>query len=318
MKPKHRHDLKTNELAEWLGNLPRWAEENLTSIIIFCVLGAGLVGGFIYYRYMNTVVKVRQQQRITNLITRLPTLQTQIIQASTQGRDRSFELINLAKKLSNLANRTGNNTTAAIALIRSGDAYRAELHYRPEIIRKADLRKQINQAKQLYQQALEILGSPLNDPNGPTSTGKQNQTALSAKLPAMAKFKIALCEEELGNFAKAEEIYRNIIGADDLKFTPTYSQARERVAIISELKQKITFAPPQKTTPAGPGELPGSNIFQDINTTGANAPLIETSPSNEPVSANLCPIPPVEIKTETSKPPPEAVVERPNSDSNQP
>ena len=34
MKSDHRHELKTNELAEWLGNLPQWTKENLVTIII--------------------------------------------------------------------------------------------------------------------------------------------------------------------------------------------------------------------------------------------------------------------------------------------
>ena len=33
MKAEHRHELKTNELVEWLTNLPQWANENLTTII---------------------------------------------------------------------------------------------------------------------------------------------------------------------------------------------------------------------------------------------------------------------------------------------
>ena len=34
MKSDHRHELKTNELAEWLGNLPEWTKENFVTIII--------------------------------------------------------------------------------------------------------------------------------------------------------------------------------------------------------------------------------------------------------------------------------------------
>ena len=37
MKSDHRHDLKTNELAEWLINFPQWTKDNLITII--CVLG---------------------------------------------------------------------------------------------------------------------------------------------------------------------------------------------------------------------------------------------------------------------------------------
>jgi len=317
MKTKHRHELKTNELAEWLSNLPQWAKENLTSIIIFCILAGGAVGGFIYYRYQTTVIKARQQQLLTKLITRLPRLQTTLIRASAGGRDRSFELINLAKRLRNFANKTKNNTTAAIALIRCGDAYRAELHYRPEIVRKADLRKQINQAKRAYQQALERLGDTPNDPRGPTTKNKKTKTGLSTQLLAAAKFKIGLCEEELDNFEKAKEIYNTIIQTNEFKITTTYAQARERLAIIPDLRKKITFRISKKTTPAAPPELLRSNVFRDINT-GPNAPIIESAPVNKPVSANLGTTAPVEIKTKTVKPASEATIKTPNSNSNEP
>ena len=38
MKSSHRHELKTNELAEWLSNLPQWAKENRITIIGALVL----------------------------------------------------------------------------------------------------------------------------------------------------------------------------------------------------------------------------------------------------------------------------------------
>ena len=38
MKSEHRHELKTNELAEWLGNLPKWTSENLTTILVVLVV----------------------------------------------------------------------------------------------------------------------------------------------------------------------------------------------------------------------------------------------------------------------------------------
>ena len=44
MKSDHRHELKTNELAEWLRNLPEWTKENLVTIIIVVVVVAVLVG----------------------------------------------------------------------------------------------------------------------------------------------------------------------------------------------------------------------------------------------------------------------------------
>ncbi len=33
MKSEHRHELKTNELAEWIANFPTWAKENAKVLI---------------------------------------------------------------------------------------------------------------------------------------------------------------------------------------------------------------------------------------------------------------------------------------------
>ncbi|MBA7624503.1 hypothetical protein ES703_31912 [subsurface metagenome] len=44
MKSKHRHDLKTNELAEWIGNLPQWARENHRTIIYVSVVAVLVIG----------------------------------------------------------------------------------------------------------------------------------------------------------------------------------------------------------------------------------------------------------------------------------
>ncbi len=37
MKAEHRHELKTNELADWLGNLPQWSKDNIVSIIAVAI-----------------------------------------------------------------------------------------------------------------------------------------------------------------------------------------------------------------------------------------------------------------------------------------
>ena len=33
MKSEHRHELKTNELAEWISNFPSWTKENAKVLI---------------------------------------------------------------------------------------------------------------------------------------------------------------------------------------------------------------------------------------------------------------------------------------------
>ena len=38
MKSDHRHELKTNELADWLAHFPEWANQNRTNIIAVAVV----------------------------------------------------------------------------------------------------------------------------------------------------------------------------------------------------------------------------------------------------------------------------------------
>ncbi|MHC4595136.1 MAG: hypothetical protein ACYS19_09345, partial [Planctomycetota bacterium] len=78
---------------------------------------------------------------------------------------------------------------AALALIKQAEALRTELHYRPGTVSKEDLTAQINQAKAGYADAIE-------------------RSSFNPSLMAKAKFGLGLCEEELGNFAEAEQIYQ--------------------------------------------------------------------------------------------------------------
>ena len=107
MKSDHRHELKTNELAEWLGNLPEWTKENLVTIIIVVVVVA--VAGALYgWRlYNRNVLLVREQTEFTNLLNQISGGKMQILQGQeSQGRDFSFLLLQPANSLQTFAKNT--------------------------------------------------------------------------------------------------------------------------------------------------------------------------------------------------------------------
>ena len=80
MKSDHRHELKTNELAEWLGNLPQWTKENLATIIIVVVV-VGAAGALYGWRlYSKNVVQVQEQTEFTNLLNQISSGKMQILQ----------------------------------------------------------------------------------------------------------------------------------------------------------------------------------------------------------------------------------------------
>ena len=105
MKSDHRHELKTNELAEWLSNFPQWAKENRTTII--AVLAAIVVIGAVYiWRIRVKNVAIRTQIEFTGLISQLLGSKMQILSAQAQGKDLSYILVQRggpADKLKNFA-----------------------------------------------------------------------------------------------------------------------------------------------------------------------------------------------------------------------
>ena len=188
MKAKHRHELKTNILAEWLSNLPQWTKENLMMIIVVAVIFIAAVGASFYFVYQRKAGLDQERIRLTSLTTQLAQIKRDVLGQQTQGTDVSYLLAQLAERLESFAIGAKRSSTAAFAYIKHAEALRADLHYRPLLVRTSDLNDKLNQAKASYAKALEL--------------------AETISLKAAAKFGLGLCEEELGNFDAAEGIYR--------------------------------------------------------------------------------------------------------------
>ncbi len=255
MKSDHRHELKTNELAEWLGNLPQWTKENLVTIIIAVAVVA--VAGALYgWRlYSRNVLLVQEQTEFTNLLNQISGGKMQILQGQeSQGRDWSLSyssvlLLLPADNLQNFAQKTNHKRMAAMALIKRAEALRAELHYGS--VEKQYLVNQTNLAKASYAEALEKC------PTIPS-------------LAAAAKFGLGLCEEELGNFEQARQMYQDIAGNPDFESTLATVQAKRRLQTMADYQQNLVFKPAPKvpesmtqTIPTGTGQLP--NIIPPFN-----------------------------------------------------
>ena len=274
MKSDHRHELKTNELADWLSHLPEWTKENLTTIVIVAaaVVAAGAIYG--WRLYGKNVVQAGEQTDFTTLINQVSSGKMQILQGQSQGRDLSFVLLQPANNLQTFAQNTSNKRMAALALIKRAEALRAELHYGN--VEEDYLINQTNLAKASYTEALDKCSS-------------------NPSLAAAAKFGMGLCEEELGNFEQAKVIYHQIAGNTDYEYTLAAVRAKRRLETMADYQQKIVFKPkpPEPTvvnTPTGTGELP--NIIPPFN---FNRPLEfdilpetkETGQANPPADANV-------------------------------
>jgi tetratricopeptide (TPR) repeat protein len=263
MKAEHRHELKTNELAEWIANLPQWTKQHLTIIITVLVVAALAAGSLYYFVYQRRAVSVAEQLRLTELTTRqLAQNKRDILDAQRRGVDLAFLLLQLAGNLQTFADDAKSDDRAALALIKRGDALRAELHYRSGTVSKQDVAGQAAQAKNSYNDALE------RAPSNPTLKG-------------MAHFGIGLCEEELGNLQKAEQVYRDLVESPEFEGTTAVVQARQRLETMGDYRKEVVFrvAPsvvrPPTTTPRIPLRLPDVDTL-DITLPEVNRGSVRT------------------------------------------
>jgi tetratricopeptide (TPR) repeat protein len=270
MKPKHRHELKTNELAEWLMNFPQWAKQNLTTIIYISVLIAVVAGLYIWKVYSRNIASVQKQLRFTALLSRLSQNKMEILRAREQGVDFSYVLLRPADNLETFAQNTKDDTIAALALIKRAEALRTELHYRQRAVDKQVLTRQMNLAKDSYNKALSRLTYP------------GARAAVNPSLTAIAKFGLGLCEEELGNFDHAIQIYRDIVANQDFKPTTAAVQAKLRLQTMADYRKTVVFTPPPK--PLTPKPIQPEILLKpfDVN-------LVPQMPKIEikPLDANL-------------------------------
>ncbi len=288
MKSDHRHELKTNELADWLAHFPEWANQNRMNIIaVAVVLGVAVVVYFwIFYR--RDMVSVQNQTRLTNLMSQVSQQMNNVARATMQNTEQSFALLPVAQELQEFAQSVSNDDMAALALIKRAEALRAELHYRLADIRREDLTRQVGQARASYQQALERTPSPA--------------------LAATAHFGLGLCEEELGNFEKAAETYREVARKGEYAGTAARAAAAYRLEVMDAYRGEVVFKPaPVPPAQASQPQVIGPQVLQpqgpviEIEPADANAPVVVPVPND----VNIGPAAPSPA-TETSEAPADA------------
>jgi tetratricopeptide (TPR) repeat protein len=267
MKSDHRHELKSNELADWLANLPQWAQQNRTNIL--AVVAVLVVAAIVYFWsfYRREVVSVRNQERLTFLATQVPQRINEAMRAASQNVDQSLALASLGDDLKDFAGNLSNDNMAALALIKRGETIRAELHLRLAEAGREELTAQIAKAQASYQEALD------RKPSNPA-------------LAAAAQFGLGLCEEELGNFDKAAEIYRAMTQNAEYAGTVAQAAADYRLKIMDDYKTPVAFkpAPPEPKVTVTP-ETPTLQIAPDQ----AAAPTVvgpAPAPTTAPADAN--------------------------------
>lgn len=227
MKAEHRHDLKTNELAAWLGNMPVWANQNIRTIIYVTVFVVLVLASLFYYRYQKTVVVAREQGNLTMLLSQLPQQKSFIAQKQMRGEDNSFTLLNLTDGLDSIAKSASNDAVAAMALIKNAEIMRTELQLRFGSISQQDIATQIGKAKENYAKALDTY---LKRSPNPT-------------LEALAKIGLGLCEEELGEPDGARKLYQEVATGVAFEGSVPAAAAKQRLVAMDSFTEKLVLKP---------------------------------------------------------------------------
>ncbi|MHC4842759.1 MAG: tetratricopeptide repeat protein, partial [Planctomycetota bacterium] len=248
MKSQHRHELKTNVLAEWLVNFPHWFKENL-NMVIYVAVGLviiAVVSG--YFWYIRNVQVVVQMTEFTNTVLGVDQLKMRVINDQIRGSDSSYVLLDSANQLEMMAQNAREDGMAALGFIKNAELIRTELHYRSRVVDKAAEKRQINNAKKRYSQAIV-------------------KSASIPSLKASAQYGLGLCEEELGNFDEARKIYDEITNTEEFEGTTAAYQAKQRLEQMENYLEPVAFQPrplapepiiPEVTTPDI--DIPGLDI----------------------------------------------------------
>jgi hypothetical protein len=257
MKTERRHELATNELADWIVHFPQWFQENQTTVIVSAVIVIGLIAYTIFYYSRQGDVIEEKQAMASGLLEQLGWQKDTVVDGRNKGLNVSDSFLTTAGGLQSAAEETDNPLMAALAIIKRAEALRTELHYRSKPA-EPDVRKyQLQQAKDLYQQALEkAKGNP--------------------DISAMAEYGTALTIEDMGDFDGARKLYEKIADAAEYRGSSYAVRAKFRQKVLSDYQGKVLFVQVSRPIeqPIEPNALPGQEpLSMESSTTGVKETL---------------------------------------------
>ena len=237
MDAEHRHELKQNDLVEWITHFPEYARENYMQIIGVVLVLLGLLSWLFWPSFKGSAdnSKLEKQARVTQVMGQVSGSKMASVRGGAEATADSLLLT--ANNLKLEAGRTKDPIAKALVLIKQGEALRSDLHYRSGMQDAAIAASQIQQAKAAYDAAIL------------SATGQTG----GASLVAMATYGLGLCFEEVGDFVKAEEAYKSIIANAEFEGTVFPTQAVNRIAALADNKVNVIFTKaPAVEVPAAP------------------------------------------------------------------
>jgi tetratricopeptide (TPR) repeat protein len=222
MKSERRHELATNELADWIANFPQWFRENRITVIVGSVVVVGLIAYTIFFYNMQSGTVQEKGTKATAILEQISWQKNTVLQGKTEGLGVSDLFLGTAGSLAAEASESENKNFSALATIKRAEALRSELHYRSQIAEKDYQSSQLSQAKNLYEEALAKTDVPT--------------------IAAMAEYGIGLCLEDSGDFDGAKAIYQKIADANQYQGTSFAERAKQRVETFEDYRSDFVFA----------------------------------------------------------------------------
>jgi tetratricopeptide (TPR) repeat protein len=222
MKSDHRHELKTNALADWIAHFPEWAQKNAKPLIGGTALVVLIVVAVLWSRYNSTVLAATHRVQFTSALADQEIVVMQVAQGSTQGEDLSINLGEASVNLGELAKNASSETMAALAYLKQAEMLREQTHFENGQPSQDTITDRITTAKEAY--------------NNTIQKGKGNKTLLS-----LAHYGLGLCAEELGQFEEATTLYQALISDATYDGTLGKASAINRIESMAYFDGIITF-----------------------------------------------------------------------------
>ncbi len=233
MDANKRHELHSNELVDFLKNLPEYLKENKNMVIGVALIVVGLIS----WPLLNNMKKESNLGKQIELTAALSELEMGKMSVLAQMQNEKSESLNTllvaATHLQEQAAKVGDDNMESLALIKRAQALRSDIHFRKEATAADVVSSQMKQAQEAYQSALDKSKMPV--------------------LKAMAQFGLGLCSEELGQLDQAKDLYQKIVAEPAYAPTPIPAQAKQRLEAMTDNNAKFVFvAPPAEAPAVGP------------------------------------------------------------------
>lgn len=220
MDAEHRHELKSNELADWIAHIPQYIKEHPNQIIGVVIILIALVTWPLFSN-MRSQSGIREQASVVSMIDMAE--QARISRANPEQTEVAPEpLTVVAQSLQDEAGKTDNPNLAAMALIKRGNALRADLHFADEVTDEL-ISTRVSDARTAYEKAAELAEMPA--------------------VKGLAQLGLGLCAEETREFDKAREVYQNILDDKAYESTVVPVEAQRRLDALADNSIEVIFAP---------------------------------------------------------------------------